>query len=95
VRQRAGEGKHSRQETATLLRRFFVTADRRFGIGPAGMKENDVIYVMNGGNCPLVLRSQGQAGRYSFVGDCFVVGLMHGEASEKFYSGAAEVVCLE
>lgn len=82
-------------ETATLLRRFFVTADRRFGIGPAGMKEKDVIYVMNGGNCPLVLRSQGQAGRYSFVGDCFVVGLMKGEASEKFYSGAAEAVCLE
>jgi hypothetical protein len=81
-------------ETATLLRRFFVIDDGQFGIGPARMREKDMIYIMKGGRCPLVLRSSGQNGRYSFIGDCFLVGVMWAEAAAKLDSSAAEMICI-
>ena len=59
------------------------------------MEEKDVIYVMRGGRCPLVLRSSGQTGTYRLIGDCFLVGFMWGEALVERDFGAAELVCVE
>jgi hypothetical protein len=81
-------------ETATLLRRFFITKDSRFGIGPARMEAGDEVYVLKGGCCPLVLRPAGQISRYTLIGDCFLFGFIDGEAMVEFDS-RPKVVCIE
>lgn len=58
------------------------------GLGPQEMKEDDVIAVLAGGYTPFVLRHAGEdvidkVGTkkcYTLVGDCYVHGLMFGEA---------------
>jgi hypothetical protein len=83
-------------ETATLLRRFFVTEDGSFGMGPARMKKNDLLYVVRGGKCPLVLQPCGETGNYKLVGDCFLMGCMKGEALGKVDAwDTAEMVHIE
>jgi hypothetical protein len=75
---------HFSLETATLLRSFFVTSDGHFGIGPAGMKPGDEIFVVEGGSCPLVLRSNDQNDHYILLGDCYLDKFMDGEAMIEF-----------
>jgi hypothetical protein len=77
---------HFSLETATLLRSFFVTGDGHFGMGPAGMKKGDEIFVLEGGRCPLVLRSKDQNDHYTLVGDCYLHKFMDGEAMAEFES---------
>jgi hypothetical protein len=64
---------------ALLPRRFFVTNEGRLGLAPPATKEGDVVCVLMGGSTPYVLRKIG-GDRYQFVGECFVFGLMDGEA---------------
>lgn len=78
-------------ETATFLRRFFVTGDGKFGMGPAEMQEGDEVHVLVGGNCPLVLRrldnnNKTDEVQYTLVGDCYLHGFMDGEAMHDFES---------
>lgn len=58
-------------------RRFFKTAGGRFGWGPDGVGEGDVVAVVDGLDVPLVLRPVD--GGYEMVGDCYAYGIMHGE----------------
>ncbi|KAF2808586.1 uncharacterized protein BDZ99DRAFT_390923 [Mytilinidion resinicola] len=73
---------------ACMDRRFFLTKDDRMGIGPRTMKEGDIIAVLFGGKVPFVLRPLGT--RYRFIGECYVPGLMKGEAVEQWRAGSFE-----
>lgn len=62
--------------------RLFTT-DNAFailGTGPEGLHVGDVVVVLFGGNTPYVLRGVGNQGHYKLIGECYVSGIMHGEA---------------
>ncbi|KAK8118392.1 uncharacterized protein PG998_003018 [Apiospora kogelbergensis] len=59
-------------------RRFFVTDKGRIGIGPEPMAEGDRVVVLFGSRVPFVLRDVGL--RFKLVGECYVAGLMEGQA---------------
>jgi hypothetical protein len=63
----------------TFGRRMFWTNRGYLGIGPAGMTEGDMICVFYGGQVLYVLRDAG-IGVYECIGECYVHGLMDGEA---------------
>lgn len=63
-------------------RRFFVTADGRFGLGPRGLTKGDIVTVLYGGALPFALRSVSKE-RYRYVGACYISGIMNGEAMRK------------
>ncbi|KAI1370230.1 HET-domain-containing protein [Hypoxylon crocopeplum] len=70
---------------------LFFTDTGYIGLGPSTVSQGDEIWVMSGGRVPFVLRPQ-ETGReqdekskssdYTFVGDVYMPGLMHGEAVE-------------
>lgn len=68
----------------TLERRMFRTGNGRVGFGPESAAEGYVVVVMPGGRVPYMLQemhSQGGRGKeYGLLGDCFVQGVMLGEA---------------
>jgi hypothetical protein len=90
-------------DTATIMRRLFITNSGALGLGPREMLSGDEIYILPGGKCPLVLRKaiiRGESsqnnnlvggGAYTLVGDCFVDGIMNGNTVEDFDSKAVVV----
>jgi len=60
-------------------RSFFVTEQGYMGFGPKMSMEGDQVCVFPGCSIPLLLRPVAQ-GQYEIVGECFVLGLMMGEA---------------
>jgi len=81
--------------TAVLKRRFFITEMGYAGNGPAKVKPGDEIFILCGGRMPLVLRADlaeksPQAAspewrpRHALVGDCYIHGIMDGEAASNF-----------
>jgi hypothetical protein len=64
--------------------RDFIVTERGFlGLGPMTMKVGDMIVVLLGGNLPFVLRKSSDDSEYSLVGECYVHGVMDGEAISK------------
>lgn len=91
LRQLAQTGQPSRfRETAIPLcerRRLFLTLNGLLGIGPDTVREGDVVAVLSGGEVPFILRPTNNRAsavdgidRYLLVGECFIEGLMNGEA---------------
>ncbi|KIM98517.1 hypothetical protein OIDMADRAFT_31305 [Oidiodendron maius Zn] len=74
--------------TGLHKRRFFITNTQAIGIGPREIQAGDIIGVIFGGQAPFVLRPCG--GHYHLVGECFVIGLMDGEAIDKWKEGQIE-----
>ena len=62
----------------TLDRRFFRTTKGYIGMGPRPLQKGDVVALFKGGMVPLVIRSLED--KWELVGDCYVHGIMHGEA---------------
>jgi hypothetical protein len=62
-----------------MHRRLFITVFGHLGLGPAGMMSGDVVVLLFGGNVPYVLRPV-ENERWRFVGECYVHGIMQGEA---------------
>ncbi|KAE8441123.1 hypothetical protein EG329_005835 [Mollisiaceae sp. DMI_Dod_QoI] len=65
-------------------RRLFCTAEDGskgvlLGIGPESLKKWDEVWVIAGADVPMVLRPRGN-GEWSLVGECYVHGIMEGEA---------------
>ncbi|KAJ4406180.1 hypothetical protein N0V82_010181 [Gnomoniopsis sp. IMI 355080] len=75
-------------------RKFFVTTKGHIGLGPAKMSTTDVIVILYGGNTPYVLRPVPNTERYTLVGDCYIDGLMHGEAVDTVPESAAKWFCI-
>lgn len=66
---------------------FFVTKSGALGLGPTEMLKDDRVVVLAGCEVPVVLRwvreRERGRGSYRLIGQCYVVGAMHGEWAEK------------
>ncbi|MCJ1378232.1 hypothetical protein MMC17_001329 [Xylographa soralifera] len=68
---------------------FFITQAGYIGLAPEAAKENDVVCVVLGGEVPHVIRPK-KNGHYLFVGECYVHGLMDGQALQGYDEGNCE-----
>ena len=66
-------------------RRFFITSKGYTGIGPAALRQHDLVCVLFGGRTPFVLKKEEDS--YRFLGEAYVHGLMNGEAIKKLEEG--------
>lgn len=66
----------------TRYRRFGTTARGAFLIGPDTTQEGDTVAMLYGGRTPFVLRPR-EDGGWTLVGECYVHGMMGGEALEE------------
>jgi hypothetical protein len=79
---------------ACVDRRVFMTKKEGLvGIGPDAMKEGDIVAILFGERVPYVLRSV-QTG-YRFIGECYVPGLMDGEAVSKWKEGGSKRIVFQ
>jgi len=64
--------------------RFCALEDGSVGWAPGGAASGDVVCVFNGGNVPYLLRplAGDLVGQWTLVGECWIEGLMDGEAME-------------
>lgn len=61
-----------------LHRQLLISKKGYVGLGPMPTRKGDLICVLYGCSVPVVLRKVG--GHYVFIGECYVHGLMDGEA---------------
>lgn len=66
-------------EDTSLGRRIFTTDNGYLGLAPAAAHESDHLCVLSGGPVPFILRKDLSTNKYAMVGECFALGLMHGE----------------
>lgn len=62
----------------TPMRSFFTTDLGFMGLAPLTAAKRDEVWVILGAETPMLLRRRDE-GYHSFVGECFVYGIMHGE----------------
>ena len=61
--------------------RLMITSCKRLAMIPRGANDGDLICVLYGCSVPVLLRGvEFQENFYTLVGECYVDGLMHGEA---------------
>ena len=65
----------------TTMRNMCVTSGGYLGRVPLGSVIGDKICILFGGCVPFVLRETGD-GHFKFIGECYVHGIMDGEAME-------------
>lgn len=75
-------------------RRFFVSNEGLMGLVPDGVAAGDEICILFGGYTPFVIRRL-EGGNYEFIGECYVHGLMNGEAMEELEDSRAEDLVFE
>ncbi|KAH8593843.1 hypothetical protein B0O99DRAFT_673361 [Bisporella sp. PMI_857] len=64
-------------------RKFLVSKDRELsGLAPPTSKPGDSICILYGCTVPVILREDKATTSWTFVGECFVYGMMDGEAVE-------------
>ena len=70
-------------ETASAGRRLFATNRGYIGLGPDEIQRGDHVYILSGGEVPYILRPiPGPRPRtFELVGDCYLHGIMYGEAA--------------
>lgn len=61
-------------------RRLITTKTCFLGLAPEETQNGDVVAVLYGCNFPVVLRRSGSA--FKYIGECYIDGLMDGEAIE-------------
>jgi Heterokaryon incompatibility protein (HET) len=61
-----------------INRRMIRTKGGHIGLAPGLTREGDIVAILQGGKMPLVLRPKGSS--YELIGECYVHGVMHGEA---------------
>lgn len=69
---------HGLCKYACARRMFIRLANEWRGVGPFTVREGDIVVVLFGSRVPFVLRQQGDT--YRLIGDCYMHGLMDGEA---------------
>ncbi|KAF4628209.1 hypothetical protein G7Y89_g9940 [Cudoniella acicularis] len=78
-----------RMQAVTWCRRFFLTKRREekvhnrepwYGLGPRDLAHGDTICILFGCSVPVVLRKVQGSDRYTFIGECYVHGIMDGES---------------
>jgi hypothetical protein len=68
--------------------RLFVTTNGYIGLGPLTMQDLDTVAILFGGKVPLVLRRAHN--QWKLVGECYLHGVMKGEAAEAWRRGDLE-----
>jgi hypothetical protein len=68
---------YDRVSGITHGRRLFITSLGFLGLAPQASVVGDEICALLGGKVPYVIRRYGD--RYTFVGECYIFGLMNGE----------------
>lgn len=68
---------------AGIDRRLFATDRGYIGLGPPEMQDGDHVYILSGGKVPYILRpvSGPRLRTLELVGDCYLHGIMYGEAA--------------
>jgi hypothetical protein len=61
-------------------RKFFVTKRGFCGLGPRFLGEQDIVCIVFGCDLPLIIQPTEHPTHYRFIGDCFIHGLVDGEA---------------
>ncbi|KAJ8128994.1 hypothetical protein O1611_g4638 [Lasiodiplodia mahajangana] len=72
----------------TVGRRLFRTTNGYIGLGPAAAVAGDSVCMLSGGRLLYILRALSE-GTYEFIGECYVHGLMDGEALVGFEQDTA------
>jgi hypothetical protein len=73
---------------------FFVTETGYIGFGRGDVQKNDEVHIIVGANYPFVLRqvpaeiSSAEAARHKMVGNCYLHGIMYGEAMQSYKQGS-------
>jgi hypothetical protein len=75
----------SRYSSSASNRKFATTSKGYYVLGPKIMMRGDIICVLFGGKTPFCLRQQDD--HYLLVGECYVHGLMNGEAMDMMDRG--------
>lgn len=66
---------------------IFTTDDGFIGIGPAFVEPGDHVFVVAGASYPLILRTSTTTPlRYTYVGECYLAGIMQGEATGQSFA---------
>lgn len=90
-----GDGRRFRhaQHYNTRSRVWFSTSRGDIGCGRRCIEVGDLVVVLFGARVPFVLRPQGKGidRRYELIGDCYVHGMMDGEAIEMWQTGVLDV----
>jgi hypothetical protein len=75
-------GAFQRAYTLTVRRKLLVTANGYFGLAPQAARQGDIISILLGCSVPAILRpdDRERGGCYRLVGECYVHGIMNGEA---------------
>ena len=64
--------------------RILATLDRGYVVlGPRSCEAGDLVCILRGCSVPVLLRRNGDLGTYTFIGECYVHGMMDGEAKEQ------------
>ncbi|PMD57286.1 HET-domain-containing protein [Hyaloscypha bicolor E] len=76
-------GDWKRFESVALIamaeRKFFITKDGRFGLGPSLLQDGDICCVFMGCRMPLIIRPTSTPNHLKVVGPSYIHGVMHGE----------------
>jgi hypothetical protein len=86
-------------------KQIFITESGYFGNGPVGARPGDEIHIIAGGKCPLMLRPVVERPSnltealksypaYTLVGDCYLHGIMDGEAADGFEERSSKILIL-
>jgi hypothetical protein len=73
-----------------VYRRLVMTGKGYIGAGPMTLRRGDHIYLLAGCRVPLVLRPDADGG-FKLVGECYIHGLMNGEAFEGLEDGSVKL----
>ncbi|KAF2675943.1 HET-domain-containing protein [Lentithecium fluviatile CBS 122367] len=77
-------------------RKLFHTATGYVGIGPGLSQRGDIVCVLAGGTVPFVVRrdaySSRRRRRFELIGESYVHGIMHGEATSRYANGEQATV---
>ena len=61
--------------------RTLATLDQGYVVlGPRSCEAGDLVCILHGCSVPVLLRRNGDLGNYTFIGECYVHGMMDGEA---------------
>ena len=84
---------------AASSRRFFVLSSGQAGLGPRDTRIGDVVAILAGGMVPLMLRKSSNSTEdlnlFTFVGECYVEGVMYGELLKRPNTPEDEDIWLE
>jgi Heterokaryon incompatibility protein (HET) len=72
-------------------RKFFITKDGRFGLGPSLLQNGDICCLLIGSNMPFILRATSTSSHFKLVGPSFIDGVMKGEIVDARVKSASDL----